>query len=143
PQLGDAIANEAPVDLELAFARPAEKAVAAALALEVGPGADQAGLLIGERGKLDLETPLMRAGARTENLEDQPGTVDDLAFPGFFEVSLLHRRDRGVDDGNLDPALGDERPDALDRPPSKKSGRPERREAHHLRMNHLEIDRAR
>src|SRR3981189_3040686 len=38
PQLGDALADQAAVDFELAFAGPAEKTEAAALPLEMGPG---------------------------------------------------------------------------------------------------------
>ena len=96
-QDGDAVGDEAAVDLELAFAGAAEEAEAAALALEMGPGPHQPRALIGQRRQLDLEAAFMRARARAENLEDQAGAVDDLAFPGALEIALLHRAHGGVD----------------------------------------------
>src|SRR5260221_1892194 len=97
-ELGDALADQPAVDLELALAGTAEEAVAAALTLQMGPGTHETRALIAERSELDLQPPLMSARPRAENLENQAGAVDDLAVPRLLEVALLDRRDRRVDD---------------------------------------------
>ena len=67
----DALGDPTPVELELALAWAAQKAEAAALPLEMGPGTDQPRALVGERGKLDLEHALAGLGALAEDLKDQ------------------------------------------------------------------------
>ena len=48
--------------------------------------------------ELDLEPPLGGRRALAENLEDQPGAVDDLGPDLVLEVLLLDRRQRRIDD---------------------------------------------
>src|SRR4029079_15837969 len=76
--LRHAVADHPAVRLARVFAGPAEKADPAALALEVGPAANQASRLIFEVGKLDLELAFRRRSPLAENFQDQAGTVDDL-----------------------------------------------------------------
>src|SRR5690606_18799049 len=90
-QPDDAVGDHPPVQLDLGFAGTADAARAAALALQVGPGADKARAFVFQPGQLDLEATFTRAGATAEDLEDQSGSVDDLDVPEPFQVALLHR----------------------------------------------------
>src|SRR5687768_5108860 len=96
--LVDAVADDAPVGFDLGFAGAAEKAEAAALALEMRPGPDQPALLIDEMGELDLQAPFPRPRARAEDFENEPGAVQHLDLPGGLEITLLHRGQRVIDD---------------------------------------------
>ncbi len=98
----DALADQPAVDFELALAGAAKKAEAAALAFEMGPRPHQPRALIGQRRQFDLQAALMGARALAEDFEDQAGAVDDLGLPASFEIALLHRRQRAVDDDEAD-----------------------------------------
>src|SRR5204863_7224593 len=73
----DALADHAPVELDLRLARPAACADAAALALEVAPAPHQPRRQVLQAGQLDLQLALVTLRARTEDLEDQHGPVSD------------------------------------------------------------------
>ena len=57
--------------------------------------------------ELDLHRPFARARALAEDVEDEPGAVDDLAAPLALEVALLHRAERGVHHGESGRVPGD------------------------------------
>ena len=113
-QLRHAVADQPAVGLDLGLAGAAEEAEAAALALEVGPGAHQPARLIVEMGELDLQPPLRGRRPLAENLEDQPGAVDHLGLGRRLQILLLDRRDRGVDDDQLGLGLAHRVGDLLD-----------------------------
>src|SRR5262249_18401913 len=88
----NALLDQPAIGFELALARTAEEAEAAALTLEMRPRADQSAFLIGEMRRFDLQRALARLRAPSEDFQDQAGTVDDLGAPGLFQIALLHRR---------------------------------------------------
>ena len=108
-QLHHLVVDGAAVALDLRLARAADKAEAAALAFEVGPGPHQPRALVGQRGQFHLQHALARLRPVGEDLEDQTGAVQQLHAPFAFEVALLRRRHRPVDKHEPDA----ERPDPL------------------------------
>ena len=115
-QLGDAVAQEAAVGLDLAFAGAAQKAEAAALPLQVRPRPHEAGAFVFEAGHLDLQPPLAGPGAAAEDLQDQPGAVDDLGGPGLLQVALLHGPECVVHHHHVDVARLADFGDLIDTP---------------------------
>ena len=107
----DPFLDEPPVGFQLGFAGAAEKAEPAALALEMRPRSHEPALLVFEMRQLDLQRAFPGARPLPEDLEDQPGAVDDLGLEGPLEIALLPRRQLGIDDHEIDRVLGDHRGD--------------------------------
>ena len=102
----DALADGSPVRFYLRFARAAKEAEAAALPLQMRPGAYQPAFLIGQPRKLHLQPSGFAVSALGEDFENKPGPVENLGIPGLFEVALLDGRQRVVDDDDLDLLRG-------------------------------------
>jgi hypothetical protein len=81
---------------------------------KVGPAADEAALLVIEMGKFNLQAAFRCRSAFTENLENKPRAVDDLALESILEIALLDRGKRTVNDHKLGRVLFAPRRDILD-----------------------------
>ena len=92
--------DETAVGLDLGFAG-ATHADAAALALEVGPKAGEAGEHVLELGEFDLSASGGGAGVAGEDVEDEGGAVEDAAAEFFFEVAELCGREFVVDNDDV------------------------------------------
>ncbi|AIJ67313.1 hypothetical protein DM38_361 [Brucella suis] len=93
----DFFLKQASVSFDLGFTRAAKEAPTAALAFKVGPASDKASLLVVEMRQLHLKRAFLGARAFTENLQNEPGSVDDLGVPFLFKIALLHRRQGMID----------------------------------------------
>src|SRR5207302_2978602 len=89
-QMGDAVADDAAIELDLRLA-DAARADAAGLPLQVRPGARQARQRVLELRQLHLRARLAAAGAAGEDVEDQAAAVDDLRADDLLEVAHLRR----------------------------------------------------
>ena len=136
----DPLLNEAAVGFNLAFARSAEKTEAAALSLKMGPRAHEARALIVQMGQLHLQRALGGARSAAEDFEDQPGAVDHLAVERPFKISLLRRRQRTVEDDEIDPLGFHFGRYGLDLALADVSRRPNGAQRHGLGADHGEVD---
>jgi hypothetical protein len=97
--------------------------------------------LVVEVRQLDLQPAFGGRSPLAEDLEDQPGSVDDLALELFFEIALLDAGQRAVHDdqlGVLQFALGG---DALDLAFAEQRRRADLAQRQHKGVGDDEADR--
>jgi hypothetical protein len=135
------LGDQAPVSLDLGLARPAHGPEAAALALQVGPGAHEPRSLVGEPRQLHLQPPFPRPRAVGEDLEDEAGAVDHLDVPGPFEVALLHGRERVIDHHDVQVLARGDLTDLGHLAPAKQRRRPRRAQLGARGPGHLQVER--
>jgi len=140
--LGKPLVDHAAVGLELGFAWPAEETKTTALALEVGPRTNQPAFLVSQMRMLDLQRAFACAGAAAKNLQDQPGAIQDLCIPCFFQIALLHRRQCAIHDHDASVDAFDETRNLFDFALAEKGCRPQRIEHDDAGLFDIEIDGA-
>ena len=91
--------------------------------------------------ELDLEPPLRRGRALAEDFEDQPGAVDDLGPDLVFQVLLLDRGQRRVDDDQPRALFARNAGDFLRLPLADQRRRPNRADTIGARRGDDDADR--
>ena len=94
-------------------------------------------------GQLDLQPPFSGCRAFAEDFQDQPGPVDHLALQLLFEIALLDRRKRTVDDHQLGLALVAGDVDVLDLAFAEQGAGPRLADRDGNRVGYLQPDRQR
>ncbi len=133
--------DQPPVGLDLRLARPAQKTEATALPLKVGRRPHQTRPLIRQMRQFDLQDAFPGRRPLPENIEDQRRPVDYLAAPLALQVALLHRRQRGIDDDDVDTLVLDDRVEVLHVPATQKRRRLALAQRQDRLMHHDEPDR--
>src|SRR5476649_1292751 len=87
----NAVADQAPVHLDLGVAKAAEKSTPPALAFKVRPAAHQTRRGILELRQFHLQLALVTPCAPRENTKYQAGAVEDRAFQLLLQIALLRR----------------------------------------------------
>ena len=100
-----ALGEQAAVGFELCLARTTIADAATALTFEVGPAAHQARRDVLELRELHFELAFVAARALREDVEDQPRAIEHAALDEFFEIALLRRRERMIEQHHVGVVL--------------------------------------
>src|SRR5690606_7785428 len=141
-QLDYLLLKDAAVSLDLRLSRSTKEAGAATLALEVGPATYQPSTLVLKVRQIHLQRAFSGARATTEDLQNNASSIEDLGVQTFFQIALLHRRQRMIDEDQLDFVLRHQFRNLL-KLASADQGRGTRIvDGHDLGMDRFEIDGA-
>ena len=66
------------------------------LYVKAGIGRDKAALLVIQMGQFNLQPPFFGLSARTEDFQNESGSIQNLSVPFFFKIALLYRCQRMV-----------------------------------------------
>ncbi|MNS72236.1 hypothetical protein D3C72_1056380 [compost metagenome] len=139
-ELYDAILQQSSVGLDLSFTRTTHEARTTALALKVGPASDEAALLVVQMREINLQRAFLGGGAAAEDFKDETRAVDDLGIPLLFEISLLHRGQRMIDDHQAGIRLIEQMANFLDLAGSEQCRRARLVHRNDETLRHLQID---
>ena len=96
PEHANPFADQASVRFKLRFTRSAQ-ADTAFLPFQVSPSPNQTGHQVLELRELHLYLALMAFRTLRENVENQAGSVDHVDMQAFFQIALLRRRKRMIE----------------------------------------------
>ena len=96
-QLLDALLQQAAIGFQLRLTGAAQADGTAALALQVGPAADQARGHVAQLRQFHLQLAFVAARALGEDVQDQAGAVQHAALQEFLQIAFLAGREREVD----------------------------------------------
>jgi hypothetical protein len=106
----DAIGEQATIGFELRFAR-ASQTDAALSALKVAPTSDQPRREMTQLRELDLKLTFEAARALREDIQDQARSIENTALQERFQVALLTRRQRVIENDEIGLRVAHERTD--------------------------------
>ena len=107
-ELDDLFLQQPAVGFDLGFTRTTHEACTTTLTFQVGPAANQPALLIVQMRKLDLQRAFLGGSTAAEDFQDETGPVDDLAVPFLFQIALLNRGQRMIDDDQTGIVLAEQ-----------------------------------
>jgi len=90
--------------------------------------------------KIDLQRTLLGGGSAPEDFQDQARSIDDLSVPMLFEIALLHRCQRMVDNDQAGIGFIQKMTDFLDLAGAEQCRRTWLVDRDDKPLGHLEID---
>src|SRR3546814_18766208 len=93
--------DQATIHFQLRVTRTAQSDAATALTLQMRPTTDQTGRDVLQLREFDLQLAFVRTRARRENVKNQAGAPEHACLDQSFELALLTRCQRMIEDHEL------------------------------------------